>query len=68
MKQIKIIGMLYHFTCITEHQKMSDKSHMVTSKSSYFAVPAKAKIQSNQVSDSSSYREQQHFGGAICVG
>ena len=68
MKQVKIIGMLYHFTCISELQKFSDKAHIVTSKSSYFAILAKAKIQSNRVSDSSPYRGQQHFGGAICVG
>ena len=67
MKQVKIIGMLFHFICINESQKMSDKAHMVTSKSSYFAILVNAKIQSNQASGSSHLRGQQYFRGIICV-
>ena len=67
MKQVKIIGVLFHFTCITELQKMSDKAHMVNSKISYFAILAKAKIQFNQASGSSRLRGRRYFRGIICV-
>jgi hypothetical protein len=51
----------------TDLQKISKKVNMGTSKNTYFVIPAKAKIQFNQASDSPSWRGRRHFRGAICA-